>query len=148
MPGLTYEQVSKTKGRLQSLTSLTQVEFDILADLVDKSLKYRMEMQTIQGEDRKNREFVIYKNCPLATKNERLLFVLLFLKQNITQDLLATIFDMPQPKVHYWLYVLLQSLQDALRSSGDAPGRDKNALIRAITEEALPLFARMGSSGA
>ena len=148
MTGLTYEKVSKTKGRLQSLTSLTPSEFEILAELVDKSLKHRMKMQTIQGDDRNNREFVIYKNSPLPTENDRLLFVLLFLKQNITQDLLATIFDMPQSKVHYWLYLMLHSLRDALRSSGDAPHRDKDALLKAIVEEAFPLFAKMESSEA
>lgn len=146
MAGLTYDQVIKTKGRLLSLTSLTPNEFEILAESVDKSLKHRMKMKTIQGDDRNNRAFVIYKNSPLPTAKDRLLFVLIFLKQNITQDLIATIFDMPQSKVHYWLYTMLESLKDALRASGDAPSRDKDALLKSIIEEASPLFAKMESS--
>ena len=140
MTGLTYDQVIKTKGRLLSLTSLTPNEFDILAESVDKSLKHRMKMKTIQGNDRNSRSFVIYKNSPLPTAKDRLLFVLIFLKQNITQDLMATLFDMPQSKIHYWLYTMLESLKDALRASGDAPSRDKDALLKSIIEEASPLL--------
>ena len=146
MTGLTYEKVIKIKGRLQSLTSLNQKEFETLAELVEQSLNHRMKMLTIQGSERDNREFVIYSNSSLTTDKDRLLFVLLFLKQNITQDLMATIFDIPQPKIHYWLYTMLNSLRDALRRSGDAPRRDKEALLRAIVEEAYPLFAKTESS--
>lgn len=148
MAGLNYDQVIKTNGRLLSLTSLTPNEFDILAESVDESLKHRMKMKTIQGDKRNGRSFVIYKNSPLPTAKDRLLFVLIFLKQNITQDLMATIFDMPQPKVHYWLYTMLESIRDALRASGDAPSRDKEALLKSVIEDAYPLFVRMESSAA
>jgi hypothetical protein len=143
MNGLTYETVIKTKGRLLSLTSVTEEEFSILSILVDKALLHRMKMQTIQGNERKNRKFSVYKNSPLLTAYDRLLFVLLFLKQNITQDLMATIFNMPQPRVHEWLYTMLHALKDALINSGDAPCRDKDALLKAITEDAIPLFVKM-----
>ena len=148
MTGLTYDQVVKTKGRLQSLTSLNETEFEILSESVDNSLNHRMKMLTIQGTERTSREFVMYKNSPLNTAKDRLLFVLLFLKQNITQDLMATIFDMPQSKVHEWLYTMLNALRDALIKSGDAPCRDKEALLKAIIEDAFPLFAKMESSEA
>ena len=144
MNSLTYESVIKTKGRLLSLTSITEEEFAILSILVDKALLYRMKMHTIKGEERKNRNFSIYKNSPLPTANDRLLFVLLFLKQNITQDLMATIFDMPQPRIHEWLYTMLHVLKDALNNSGDAPSRNKDALLKAITDDAIPLFVKMG----
>lgn len=148
MAGLNYDQVIKTNGRLLSLTSLTPNEFDILAESVDESLKHRMKMKTIQGDKRNGRSFVIYKNSSLPTAKDRLLFILIFLKQNITQDLMATIFDMPQPKVHYWLYTMLESIRDALRASGDAPSRDKEALLKSVIEDAYPLFVRMESSAA
>lgn len=148
MAGLNYDQVIKTNGRLLSLTSLTPNEFDILAESVDESLKHRMKMKTIQGDKRNGRSFVIYKNSSLPTAKDRLLFILIFLKQNIIQDLMATIFDMPQPKVHYWLYTMLESIRDALRASGDAPSRDKEALLKSVIEDAYPLFVRMESSAA
>ncbi|WP_395093070.1 transposase family protein [Armatimonas sp.] len=144
MKGLTYEAVIKTKGRLLSLTSLTEEEFAILSALADKALIHRMKMQTIQGKERNNRKFSVYKNSSLPTANDRLLFVLLFLKHNITQDLMASIFDMPQPRIHEWLYTMLHTLKDALINSGDAPCRDKDALLKAITEDAIPLFVKMG----
>ena len=145
MSALTYEKIIKTKDRLQSLTSLNEPEFKNLSILVDQSLKHRMKMQTIQGGERK-KQFAFYKNSPLSTAEDRLLFVLLFLKQNINQDLLATIFDMPQSKIHHWLYTMLYALRDALQSSGDAPSRDKDALLKAIVEEAFPFFAKMESN--
>jgi hypothetical protein len=147
MSALTYEIAIKTKGRLLSLTSLCEEEFILLSDALDNALKHRMKMMTIQGETRTGKSFSVYKNSPLKTPKDRLLFVLVFLKHNLTQDLMSTIFDMPQPRVNYWLYTLLISLQDALRNTGDAPGRNKDALLHAITQEAIPLFAKMESSG-
>lgn len=146
MIGLVYDDVIKNNGRLISLTSLEQCEFEPLAKEVDEALKHQMKMFTLKGEIRKNKNFRIYKNTPLKTPNDRLLFVLMFLKNNITQELMATIFDMPQPKVHYWLYNMLIALRNALRNSGDAPSREKNALLKAITDEGNPLFARMVSN--
>ncbi|MGF1528526.1 MAG: transposase family protein, partial [Candidatus Competibacterales bacterium] len=53
---------------------------------------------------------MVYKNCPLPLPEDRLLFVLVYLKQNPLQVLLAWLFGLTQPKAHQWLHVLLPVL--------------------------------------
>src|SRR5215471_16708979 len=64
-----------------------------------------------------------YKNCPLPTPEDRLFFILTYLKTYGLQVVQGRLFGMRQSKANQWIHVLLPVLLAALRTLGDAPAR-------------------------
>jgi hypothetical protein len=128
MPGLTYEKAITTTGRLLALTGLEENEFDSLLPPFKIALERHLSQYTVDGQERIGRNFVDYKNALLPTPEDKLLFVLIFLKQNLIQEVLGALFEMSQPKVNDWLQTLVLVLRNTLRSLGDAPSRSIDAL--------------------
>jgi Helix-turn-helix of DDE superfamily endonuclease len=74
----------------------------------------------------------VYKNCPLPTPEDRLLFILVYLKTYALQVVHGRLFGMVQGKANQWIHVLLPSLLAALRALGDAPARSLTALAQRL----------------
>jgi len=110
------------------LTSLTVEEFTALVPAFEAAFLDYMADWTLHGRRRQARRYTTYKNCPLPTPDDRLLFILVYLKQNPTQLLHGRVFGMRQSKATQWIHVLLPVLRNALRTLGDAPCRHVEAL--------------------
>src|SRR6059036_2002843 len=109
----------------------------------------------LDGKPRTARRFTVYKNCPLPTPEDRLLFILVYLKTSALQVVQGRLFGMVQGKANQWIHVLLPVLLAALRALGDAPARsltalalrlgvaeaDAAAVVASLEEEAAPLAA-------
>src|SRR5690349_19501687 len=93
----------------------------------------------LDGKPRTTRRFTVYRTCPLATPEDRLFFVLTYLKTYAVQVVQGRLFGMSQSKANPWIHVLLPALLAALRGLGDAPARSLTALAQrlAVSEEAL-----------
>jgi hypothetical protein len=78
------------------------------------------------------RQFSVYKNCPLPTPEDRLLFILTYLKTYSLQVVQGRLFGMGQSKANQWIHVLLPALLAALRTLGDAPARSLTALAQRL----------------
>lgn len=103
-----------------------------------------MESYTLDGLPRLNRRYVPYKNSPLPTTEDKLLFVLLHIKQNLTQEIQGQMFGMIQSDVNKWLKVLRPVLEAALERLELVPPRLAAALEQAEHPEAdEPLFSIM-----
>ena len=74
----------------------------------------------------------MYKNCPLPTPEDRLLFILVYLKTYALQVVQGRLFGMVQGKANQWIHVLLPVLLAALRALGDAPARSLTALAQRL----------------
>ena len=74
----------------------------------------------------------MYKNCPLPTPEDRLLFILTYLKTYSLQVVQGRLFGMGQSKANQWIHVLLPALLAALRALGDAPTRSLTALAQRL----------------
>jgi hypothetical protein len=72
---------------------------------------------------------------------DKLLFVLIFVKQNLTQEVMAFMFGMSQSKIHEWLQTLIPVLKHALFLSNNLPARTKEQFIEIIKDIKDPLFA-------
>ena len=81
----------------------------------------------LDGKPRTARQFAVYKNCPLPTPQDRLFFLLTYLKTYSLQVVQGRLFGMGQSKASQWIHVLLPALQVALRSLGDTPARSLSA---------------------
>ena len=86
----------------------------------------------LDGKPRIARRFTVYKNCPLPTPEDRLFFILVYLKTYALQVVHGRLFGMGQSKAHQWIHVLLPALLAALRALGDAPARSLTALAQRL----------------
>src|SRR5438128_10015303 len=84
------------------------------------------------GNPRTARRFSVYQNCPLPTPEDRLFFLLTYLKTYSLQVVQGRLFGMGQSKANQWIHVLLPVLLAALRTLGDAPARSLTALAHRL----------------
>ena len=103
-------------------------EFAALVPPFEAAFLGYMAEWTLHGRRRQSRRYTTYKNCPLPTPEDRLLFILVYLKQNTIHMLHGRLFGMRQSKATQWIHVLLPVLRHTLRTLGDAPCRSVEAL--------------------
>jgi hypothetical protein len=113
-------------------TSLTLDEFQQLVPPFEAAFHARMAAWRLDGKPRTARRFTVYKNCPLPTPEDRLLFILVYLKTYTLQVVHGRLFGMVQGKANQWIHVLLPVLLAALRTLGDAPARSLAALAQRL----------------
>src|ERR687896_591664 len=86
----------------------------------------------LDGNPRTARQFAVYKHCPLPTPEDRLFFLLTYLKTYSLQLVQGRLFGMGQSKANQWIHVLLPALLAALRTLGDTPARSLTALAQRL----------------
>ena len=114
------------------LTSLTLDEFQLLVPPFEAAFHAQMAAWCLDGKPRTARRFTVYKNCPLATPEDRLFFILVYLKTYALQVVQGRLCGMGQSKANQWIHVLLPVLLAALRTLGDAPTRSLTALAQRL----------------
>src|SRR6266508_1672511 len=113
-------------------TSLTLDEFQQLVPPFEAAFQAHMRKWRLDGKPRTARQFSVYKNCPLATPEDRLFCLLTYLKTYAHQSVHGRMFGMRQSKANQWIPVLLPALLAALRTLGDAPARSLTALAQRL----------------
>ena len=132
MAGLRFAAVQSRPTELLDFTSLTLEEFQILIPPFEAAFQAHMAAWRLDGKPRTARQFAVYKNCPLPTPDDRLFFLLTYLKTYSLQVVHGRLFGMVQGKANQWIHVLLPVLLAALRSLGDAPARSLAALAQRL----------------
>jgi hypothetical protein len=159
MAGVRFAEVQARPAEFLNLTSLTLEEFETLVAPFEAAFQDHMAAWRLDGKPRTARRFTVYRTCPLATPEDRLFFLLTYLKTYAVQVVQGRLFGMSQSKANQWIHVLLPALLAALRGLGDAPARSLTALAQrlAVSEEALapleepshsPLLLMTGQNGA
>jgi Helix-turn-helix of DDE superfamily endonuclease len=173
MAGIRFTDLQARPTEFLDFTSLTLDEFQQLVPPFEAAFQAHMVAWRLDGKPRTARQFSVYKNCPLPTPEERLFFILTYLKTYSLQVVQGRLFGMGQSKANQWIHVLLPALLAALRTLGDAPARSLTALaqrlgvseadaamvVAPLTEEAapgvavseaplLPMTGRNGASSA
>jgi len=132
MAGLRFSDVQARPTEFLDLTSLTLDEFQQLVPPFEAAFQAHMAAWRFDGTPRAARRFSVYKNCPLPTPEDRLFFLLTYLKTYTLQVLQGRLFGMLQGKANQWIHVLLPALLAALRTLGDAPARSLTALAQRL----------------
>jgi hypothetical protein len=88
----------------------------------------------LDGKLRTACRYTTYKNCLLPTPEDRLLFILVYLKTYPLQVVQGWLLGMGQNKAHQWIHVLLVVLREALHVLGDAPTRSVQELAKRLGE--------------
>lgn len=124
-----HYQDEKTKAyRILDLTSLTVDEFEQLVSPFEAAFVRHMRDWTIEGKPRTGRRYSQYTNCPLPTPEDRLLFILSYLKVAALQVAHGAMFGMSQSNANKWIHVLLVVLHQTLLDLHDVPARHLRAL--------------------
>jgi len=132
MGTLRFADVQTRPTERLDLTSLTVEEFQPLVPPFEAAFQAHMAAWRLDGQPRTARRYTTYRNCPLPTPEDRLLFILVYLKTYALQVVQGRLFGMGQSKAHQWIHVLLVVLQATLRTLGDAPTRSLTALAQRI----------------
>src|SRR5262247_1814511 len=132
MAGLRFTELQSRPMEFLDFTSLTLDEFQQLVPPFETAFHTRMAAWRMDGKPRTARRFSVYKNCPLPTPEDRLLFILVYLKTYALQVVHGRLFGMVQGKANQWIHVLLPALLAALRTLGDAPARSLSALAQRL----------------
>src|SRR5438045_9755959 len=116
MSGLRYCEVSQKEQKFLDMTSLTVEEFDQLVPAFEEAFQARMKQWCLDGKPRRGRGYRTYANCPLPTPQDRLLFILFYVKTNVLQVVQGQVFGMSQNKANQCIHTLLPVLYMASNS--------------------------------
>jgi hypothetical protein len=157
---LRYQTIKEKAYGVLDLTSLSLDEFEQMVEPFETAFVRHMQQWTMEGKPRSGRRYSQYANCPLPTPEDRLLFILSYLKVAQLQVAHGALFDMSQSNANKWLHVLLVVLHQTLLDLGDAPARHLVALAQRLAElrqaeqppeqadspATLPLFITMAAN--
>src|SRR5262249_10628516 len=132
MASIRFVDLQARPTEFLDFTSLTLDEFQQLVPPFEAAFHAHMAAWCLDGKPRTARQFSVYKNCALPTPEDRLLFILAYVKTYSPQVAQGRLFGMGQSKANQWIHVLLPVLLAALRTLGDAPARSLTALAQRL----------------
>src|SRR6516225_7607497 len=132
MAGLRFTELQSRPPEFLDFATLKLEWFQQLVPPFETAFHARMTAWRMDGKPRTTRRFTVYKNCPLPTSEDRLLFILVSLKTYTLQVVHGRLFGMVQGTANQWIHVLLPALLAALRALGDAPARSLTALAQRL----------------
>ena len=119
-----YENLKGNPKKFLSLTGYTLEEFTALAPYFSKRFLEFVETKPLDGNPRRKRKYTTYANSCLPTLEDKLLFILIYLRKAMTQDVLGELFGIDQPVANKWIHRLLPVLNRALADLGGLPFRE------------------------
>ena len=98
MAYLRFTDVQERPTEFLDFTSLTLDEFQLLVPPFEAAFQAPMRAWRLDGKPRTARRFTVYQNCPLATPEARLLFIVVYVKTYSLQVVQGRLFRMGQSK--------------------------------------------------
>ncbi len=130
-----YEQWAKNPSRFLAMTGLDHEVFEQFLPYFEECHRYYFNRFDLDGKPvNRQRLYTIYKNSPLPTFEERLVFVLSYMKLNPIQEQHADMFSMTQQQCNRFLHALLRVFELGLGDCGSMPERTKEGLLRRLEE--------------
>jgi Helix-turn-helix of DDE superfamily endonuclease len=123
-----------------AITSLHVEEFALLltffAPICEKYFRYR----TLEGKRRKIVRTAEHETSTLKGSDQKLFFLLVYLKTNALQEHQAASFGVSQTKVSRFSKILLELLNESLSKMGLMPYRDGELLIKQLAGHSDKVF--------
>jgi DDE superfamily endonuclease len=128
---LTYTELRDDRRRFLALTGLRLPEFEsLLAAFARSYERHYPADRTATGRPRQRRAGG-GRTAVLHEPEQKLLFLLVYLKTYPLQVVMAELFGLSQPQVNHWLRRLLPVLGDALDDLGVLPEREGQSFAEA-----------------
>src|SRR2546430_176985 len=121
---ITYEALRFDRRQFLALTGLTLSEFQRLLTAFPQAYQQLYPAtQTAKGQPRQR---AVGGGCKgrLEQPEDKLLFLLVYLKTYPLQAVMGELFDLSTSQVNYWLHRLFPVLRSALDALGVLPQRD------------------------
>ena len=128
---LLYKNVKNKPSVILSLTGLTKAEFESLLPLFEEAWNDYVRETYIKGKERE-RAPGGGRKPKLRTAEDKLFFILVYLKTYPLQQMIAVLFGMSQSQANVWIHRLSEVLKRALGDGQYLPERNP-----AASEEAL-----------
>ena len=132
---MNYDRIRKNPTSFLSLTGVKVNLFDQILPFSKAAHDEYFHWYDVKGKKMtRRRSHCIQFNSPLATIEERLFFILTFLKNNPTQEYHAAGFDMSQQRCGQWIHTPTTVLRNATDMAGMLPA-ETLAEFKKILEE-------------
>ena len=138
-----YNELSQHRDKFLALTGYTVEEFQALLPHFQVQFEKYVETKKLDGKPRTQRRYSDYQNSPLPTIEDKLLFILIYLKQGATQEMHATLFDLHQSDANGWIHLLHPILNQTLATLGELPEREAAGLE--LEEDDLAIYFQDGT---
>jgi len=132
MAGVRFTELQSRPMEFLDFTSVTLAEFQQLVPPFETAFQCHRAAWRMDGTPRTARRFTVYKNGPLRTPEDRLLFILTEVKTYALHVVQGRLFGRVQGKANQWMHVLLLALLATFRALGDAPARSLTALAQRL----------------
>jgi hypothetical protein len=127
---LEYAKLRRNRRTLLALTGLTLKEFKALLPPFAAAYRRRYEgEQTVAGKKRQ-RLAGGGRHSALRTVEQKLLFILVYLKTYPLQVVMGELFGLSQSSANHWIHRLLPVVRDALTQLGVMPEREAEQFAR------------------
>lgn len=126
----TYSELRCHQHRLLALTGLTLPECEFLLTAFIRAYERLYPADRTAANQPRQRAVGGGRIGVLHEPEQKLLFLLVYLKTYPLQVVMAELFGLSQSRVNYWLDRLLPVLRDALDDLGVLPERDAHAFAR------------------
>ena len=128
---MTYATLQSDRREFLALTGLTLQEFQLLLNAFTPAYERRYLKDRTLADRPRQRCAGGGRKGVLDSPEQKLLFLLVYLKTYPLQVLMGELFGLSQPGVNYWIHRLLPVLRDALDSLSVLPERNPMTLPRA-----------------
>lgn len=126
-----YDNLRKNEKQFQAVTGVSFAVFENLCAFFDEDLKAYYEDFTMDGTPRK-RKMSVRKDGVLCKAEDKLCFILSYLKNNTLQETHASNWGMKQPQCNLWIHFLLQRLLVTLERLQLVPAEDSESLMKLL----------------
>src|ERR1051326_3860002 len=121
---VTYAELRGNQRRCLALTGLTPSEFDLVLPAFQRACEHLYSPDRTMAGRLRQRFPGGGRTGALPAPEQKLLFLLVYLKTYPLQVVMAELFGLSQPRVNYWLHRLLPVLRRSLDELGVLPERD------------------------
>jgi hypothetical protein len=125
---LEYETIKTDKRRLLALTGLTANEFEKLLPSFEEKYSAIYESAILPNGKPRKRAVGGGRGTGLKSIEQKLLFILVYVKTYPLQAVMGGLFDFGQSAANQWIHKLLPILRDALDQMGMKPQREGDDL--------------------
>jgi hypothetical protein len=127
-----YDQVKEHPKLLRAMTSLTQEEFEQLLPSFHKAWDAYVQQAYVDREGRQRQYGGGKPEETLMDLEDKLLFILYYVKAYPLQEILAFEFGMGQSTANEWIHILSDVLKKALDDEGYLPERSPQNLATVL----------------
>jgi Helix-turn-helix of DDE superfamily endonuclease len=131
-----YQQVQEHPKLLLAMTGLTRAEFHPLLPHFQHAWDQYVHQHYVDRDDRQRQYGAGRSEATFVTLEDKLLFILYYVKVYPLQEILACEFGMVQSTANEWIHILSEVLKKALDHGGYVPARDPQQLGTVLASEA------------